>query len=166
VVALDCETSGFSAARGHRVIEIGAVKLVAGGVTAEFHSLIDAGCPIHREAQRVHGISREDLHGQPSPPEVFARFRDFIGPALLVAHNAPFDMAFLRSEFARLGWHLSNRSRCTLRLSRRLLPDLPDHRLETVARHLLGEMDESERLHRALADARLAARVWTAFGKL
>jgi DNA polymerase III subunit epsilon len=100
------------------------------------------------------------LRGQPPPDVVLAAFRDYIDGALLVAHNARFDMAFLRHEFSRLKWPLTNRSSCTLELSRRRLPRLPNHRLETVARHLLGELPAQTRRHRALDDARLTAQVW------
>jgi DNA polymerase III epsilon subunit-like protein len=69
----------------------------------------------------------------------------------------------LRHEFGRLGFGLPDRHVCTLELARRYLPQLPDHRLETVALHLFGEVPSATRSHRTLADARLTARVWEAF---
>jgi DNA polymerase-3 subunit epsilon len=160
-VVVDLETTGFSPARD-RVIEIGAVAVEGGGIVEEFHSLIDPGRTVPGQAQRVHGITDEMLRGQPLPDEILPDFHRFIGQSRLVAHNAPFDLGFLRGEFARLGFGLANRYHCTLQLSRRALPSLPNHRLETVARHLFGRLDDKERLHRALADARLTARVWMA----
>lgn len=161
-VVLDVETTGLSAARGDRVIEIGAVALEGREVVDEFHSLIDVDQRISRNAQRVHGISEEMLRGKPTPAEVFPAFHEFIKGSVLVAHNARFDLSFLRHEFGRLGFGLPNRSQCTLRLSRRLYPGLPNYRLETIARYLFGSLGEEIRLHRALIDAQLTARVWLA----
>ena len=116
-------------------------------------------------AQRIHGITPTMLHGQPPPAVVFASLRTFIGQAALAAHNVRFDLSFLRNEFGRLGWPLPNRAICTLETCRRRLHMLPDYRLETVARRLLGPLPQDTRLHRALGDARLVARVWVALGE-
>jgi DNA polymerase-3 subunit epsilon len=102
------------------------------------------------------------LDGQPLPEKVYPALRDFIGDSTLVAHNAPFDLTFLAHELARLGMSLPNRSICTLRMARRRLPGLPNHRLETVCRHYYGGMPGGVSRHRALDDARLTARVWLA----
>jgi DNA polymerase-3 subunit epsilon len=165
IVAFDVETTGLSPHRGHRVIEIGAVRIVNGAFAEEFNSLIDCGGSISMSAQRIHGITPTMLHGQPPPAVAFAAFRDFIGQAPLVAHNASFDMSFLRHEFGRLGWPLPNRFLCTLEACRRRLRVLPDYRLETVARHLFGQLPAGSRQHRAIDDARLVARVWVALGE-
>jgi DNA polymerase-3 subunit epsilon len=133
IVAFDVETTGLSPQRGHRVIEIGAVRIVNGAFTEEFDSLIDCRGSISMSAQRIHGITPTMLRGQPPPAVAFAAFRDFIGQAPLAAHNARFDMSFLRHEFSRLGWPLPNRSLCTLEACRRRLIRLPDYRLETIA---------------------------------
>jgi DNA polymerase-3 subunit epsilon len=100
------------------------------------------------------------LRGKPSPAEAWPWFVDFVGNSPLVAHNSPFDSGFIRHELALLGMRLRNPWHCTVRLARKHLPQLPNHRLETVARHLLGDIPADCRLHRALGDARLAARVW------
>ncbi|MEW6440774.1 MAG: 3'-5' exonuclease [bacterium] len=160
--ALDVETTGLHPTRGHRVIEIGVVLVRDGVIAGEFQSLIHCDRDMTKAAQRIHGISAAMLHGQPTPREVFEAFRNFIGNALLVAHNAPFDRGFLQREFSLFGWRMANRMSCTLELSRQLLPQLPNHRLETVARHLFGELPEGNMPHRALSDARLTARIWAA----
>ena len=160
LVVFDVETTGLSPMRGHRIIEIGAVRLEKGTITTSFHSLIACGRPISKGAQRVHGITGDMLSGRPPPEGVFVDFRAFIGKSVLVAHNTRFDRSFLRNEFGRLGWGLPNRMMCTLKRSRRRLPELPNFRLETVARYLLGDLPKDIRLHRALDDARLVARVW------
>jgi DNA polymerase-3 subunit epsilon len=165
-VVLDVETTGLSPGRD-RVIEIGAVAGEGERITGEFHSLIDPARPVPWPAQRVHGITDAMLRGQPLPHEVLPDFYRFLGQGALVAHNAPFDLGFLRSEFARLGLGLANRYHCTLQLCRKAFPSLPNHRLETVVRHLFGRQFmvgaiHELPLHRALADARLTARVWVA----
>jgi DNA polymerase-3 subunit epsilon len=160
-VVLDVETTGLSPQVGHRIIEIGAVCLENGIETCAFHSLINCGCKIPPAAQRVHGICEAMLCNQPPPTSVYPEFHRFIKGAVLIAHNARFDISFLRNEFDRQQLPLINDSRCTLELSRRCLPGLPNYRLQTVARHLLGILPLQGRLHRALVDARLAARVWS-----
>lgn len=159
-IVVDVETTGMSPGRGDRVIEIGAVAVEEGRLAAGFSSLIRTGHPIHRDAQKVHGISDTMLRDAPGPGDVWPEFARFIGSSALVAHNARFDLLFLRHELSRLGLGLPNSHHCTLSLSRRCLPYLPNHRLETVARHLLGDIPHDCRLHRALDDARLAALVW------
>ena len=166
LVAFDVETTGLSPMLRHRIIEIGAVRLENGTITTSYHSLIACDRPIPRGAQRVHGITDDMLHDRPPPEEVFEDFRAFIGKSKLVAHNARFDRSFLRNEFGRLGWGLPNRMLCTLKRSRRRLPELPNFRLETVAKHLFGELPAQTRLHRALYDAHLTARVWLALEEM
>lgn len=163
-IVLDVETTGYSVARGGRVIEIGAVAVENGETVAEMESLIDSGASIHHGAYRVHGISEEMLYGQPLPQEVWSRFREFAGNAQLVAHNASFDSAFVRHELGLLGFGLPNSWHCTVRLARKRLPHLPDHRLDTVYRYLFGEIPDGAQRHRALDDARMAARVWVELG--
>lgn len=159
-IVVDVETTGISITRGDRVIEIGAVAIARGHICEEFTTLIRIEQPIHRAAQQVHGISTAMLRDQPLPAEVWPQFAQFIFGAVLIAHNAPFDTGFIRNELSRCGLSLPNRSICTVQRSRRHLPKLANHKLETVARHLLGEIPADCRMHRALDDARLTARVW------
>ena len=161
-VVVDVETTGLSAARGGRVIEVGAVLVENGAISSEFGTLIDTGAPISAGAFRVHGISESMLRGKPRPEEVWSRFRDFVADAPLVAHNSPFDSVFIRNELGLLGQRLPNRWFCTVNLSRKRLPHLANHRLETVARHLFPDLPANLTLHRAVDDARLTARIWLA----
>jgi len=163
-VVIDVETTGLSVQRGGRVIEIGAVTVERGAVVAEFDTLINAGAPISYGAYRVHGISEEMLAGKPAAEDVWTRLRDFVADAPLVAHNAPFDSAFVAHELSLLSISLPNPWHCTVRLARRQLPGLPNHRLDTVYRHLFGSLPHGGKRHRALDDARLAAQIWMALG--
>ena len=159
-VVIDVETTGLSPRHGHRVIEIGAVAVEQGVIIEEFSTLIDAGVPVPYVVQAIHGITDEMLEGQPTPEEALPLFARFIRDSVLVAHNAPFDIRFLRHEFARLGMGLPHRCQCTLEISRRRLPRLRDHKLETVYLHLFPEADFLRQSHRALDDARMTARIW------
>jgi DNA polymerase III subunit epsilon len=156
----DFETTGLSPARGGRVIEVGAVAIEDGRISAEFHSMINPGVAVSLAAQRVHGISEEMLESEPKPEDVFPQFLQFIDRAVLVAHNASFDMGFLRWELENLGLGCDNSHLCTLKICRKLFPRLKNHKLETVARHLIGPLPQNYRFHRALDDAQLTARVW------
>ena len=159
-IVFDVETTGLRLWRNDRIIEIGAVAVIGEDMAREFHTLIDAKKPITKAAQRIHGITREMLAGQPKAREALIAFQRFIGNSTLVAHNTDFDIGFLGFEYSRIGQGLRNRHICTLKLSRKLYPGLPDYRLETVAKHILGiEIDKSRR-HRALDDARLTAKMW------
>jgi DNA polymerase-3 subunit epsilon len=164
-VVFDVETSGLSPQQGHRIIELGAVKVEQGRIVDEFCTLVNGAAAIDPRAQAVHGISSAMLRGQPQPEDVIPRFRDFIGRYPLVAHNAVFDARFLRAEFALQGFALPNAVECTLLLSRRKLR-LPNHRLETVYQYFFGELPPDAQPHRALDDARLAARIWLKLKKV
>lgn len=147
------------------MIEIGAVALEQGIVVAEFTSLIDTGTAISRDAFRVHGISRQMLAGEPTPDKVWPDFADFVGNSCLVAHNASFDRPFILHELALWGLSLPNQWHCTVQLSRRKLYNLPNHRLDTVYQHLFGPLPHNINRHRALDDARMAARIWGALSE-
>jgi len=162
LVAIDVETSGLSPARGDRVIECAAVWVSRGEIVSEFTRLINAPCTIHPAAAQVHGITPDMLAGQPLPAEVWSDFMECVGDSVLIAHNAAFDVRFIQTELARLGKRLPNRSVCTLKLAKQRYPRLPSHRLESVARHVLGTIPADCRLHRALDDARLVAELWMA----
>ena len=163
-VIIDVETTGLSPHRGDRVIEVGAIALENDCEAEEFHSLVKIQEQIPIAAQMIHGISNEMLDGWPEPEEVFQRLKTFIAKSTLVAHNAQFDINFLRYEFSRLGFNLHNKYKCTLALSRAKFPHLPNHRLETVYRHVTGKRPEGQS-HRALADAKMAAEIWKGIAK-
>lgn len=166
IVAIDVETTGISPLRGDRVIEIGAVLVEQGAICAEYSTLINVVNPIHPRAAEVHGITSDMLLGQALPEEVWPEFAEFVRGGILLAHNASFDIAFIRREFNRLNMEFANPFCCSLKKCRSLFPRLPNHRLETVARHLLGNLPTNCRLHRALDDARLVARVWLEMVKI
>jgi DNA polymerase-3 subunit epsilon len=100
------------------------------------------------------------LSGQPAPEKVFPDFHKYISKSTLVAHNAVFDISFLRYEFSRLGIGINNRYLCTMKMSRKRFPMLLNHKLETVGKHVLGGLPPEINRHRALDDAKLTAMIW------
>lgn len=163
LVAFDTETTGLSPHAG-RLVEIAGIKFnLAGEVLGSFTSLIDPGMPIPPEVVRVHGITDAEVRGWPSAAVVLREFFHFVGgpETVLVAHNAPFDIGFVREELRRNDAGLPEYGiLCTLSLSRRHFPFLGSHALGVVAR-ALGITVEMQ--HRAFADSLLvrdiAARV-------
>lgn len=164
-ISVDLETTGFSPSRGDRVIEVGAVIVEDRRIAGEFQSLVNIGKSVPRAASLVHGITDELLDGQPPAEEVYPKLRSFLSDGILVAHNAQFDITFLRHEFGRIGLGFSNSYHCSLAMSRRRFPRLRDHTLETVYKHLFGITPGNAQKHRALDDARMVARVWMEMGE-
>ena len=160
-VVLDTETTGLDVSRD-RVIEIGAVRLSHGPVeTAEtFATLIDPGTPLAPASSRVHGIRDADVTGAPGFADGMAAFVQWAGPSLIVGYSVGFDLAILKAEHGRCGlaWR-APRSLDIAHLVAQVAPRLPDLSLETAAAWL--EIEIGTR-HRAVADARLAARLFLA----
>ena len=149
-VIVDTETTG-SRAGEDRLIEIGAARLVGGEVVETFQQLIDPGRHVPRRITRLTGISTGMVYGQPSASEVMPRFVEFLGDAVLVAHNLPFDARFLDVALAEAGLPpLQNPSLDTLRLARRLLSSLPSKGLSKLTQHFGITVNGR---HRALGDA-------------
>jgi DNA polymerase-3 subunit epsilon len=164
-IAIDVETTGFSPSRGDRVIEVGAVVVEHRRIVDEFQSLVNINKSIPRSATLIHGITTDMLDGQPAAEDVYPKLRTLFSDATLIAHNAQFDIRFLRHEFGRMGFGLQNKYLCTLEMSRRRFPRLHDHTLVSVVQHLFGEIPRGAQRHRALDDARMVARVWIEFMK-
>lgn len=164
---VDTETTGLST-ESCCLIEVSALRVREGWVAAEFSTLIR---PPWREVQKngqwqqgyvddfiqgLTGITDEMLEGAPLPEEALPQVEDFLGRDLLLGHNVGFDTAFLYDSFQKyLGRPLGNNSLDQLRLARKLLPQLPHHRLGDVAA-ALGVPYEGA--HRALADC------WITYG--
>jgi DNA polymerase-3 subunit epsilon len=102
-IVLDTETTGLSPAQGHRVIEIGCVELVNRRLTGrEYHRFLNPERDIDEGAERVHGISRKDLEGEPLFADVAEEFLEFIRGSELIIHNADFDIGFLEHELLHM----------------------------------------------------------------
>jgi DNA polymerase-3 subunit epsilon len=159
-VVVDLETTGGRASAGS-IIEIGACRMEGQRITGTFQSLVRPRMPIPRFVTGLTSITNEMVRDAPPIEDVLPAFREFLGDAVMVAHNAPFDHSFLDFEFRRLfGIGLRNPVLCTLRLSRRLLPSLKRRRLDALANHF-GLSTEGR--HRGLGDARMAAELLSIF---
>lgn len=158
VVVLDFETSGLSPLHGDRAIEIGAVLVVGGRIVDRFQSLMNPGLRISRFIEDYTGISNAMLEKAPPAGQVMEHFAGFIGRHPLVAHNASFDRRFLDAELARIGRHRGQEFACSMLLARRIYPEAPNHRLETLVR--FKGLGGDGLFHRALADAEKTAQLW------
>ena len=99
-IVLDTETTGLEVEKGHRIIEIGGVVMNGRKKTSEtFHVYINPQREIDKEAQKVHGISNDDLQDKPIFSEIAEDLLEFINGSTLVIHNADFDVGFLDAEF-------------------------------------------------------------------
>lgn len=153
-VVVDTETTGTRAG-ADSLIEIAAVRVRGGEAVDRFSALINPGRAVPRFITELTGISTAMLYGQPTIAEVLPRFLDFLGDAVFVAHNAPFDVGMINGALEQLGRPpLSNPVLCTLRLARRLLPGLPSKGLSGVADFYGIKIDNR---HRALGDAEATA---------
>ncbi len=157
-VVVDVETTGGSAQDCH-MTEIGAVKVRGGVVLGEFQTLINPGGPIPAVIAVLTGITDAMVAGAPRISAVLPSFLEFAGDAVLVAHNAPFDLSFLQAAAARLDipWP-GNQVVDTLRLARQLVgrDEAPNHKLGSLA-VVFGAQQTPD--HRALHDARATVDV-------
>jgi len=156
-VVFDLETTGLDPQRGDEIVEIGAVRIEPGLRLEEiaFDLLLNPGRRIPPRATRVHGISDAMVAGRPGVHEGLARFRAFVGEAVLAAHSADLDLGFLRHH-PRFGFGQLGQSLDTLGLSRALHPGHRDHSLDAcLARHAIA----LPKRHRALPDARATAQL-------
>lgn len=160
-VLFDTETTGLDPRDGHRVLEIAALELMRDLPTGQtFHCVIDPCCAIPEEATRVHGFAQADVTGKPLFEQVVDELLAFFGDAPLVAHNAPFDFAFLNAELARVGRPALPAERMvdTLVMAKTRFPGLPNS-LDALCRRF--SIDLSARTtHNALLDCKLLADVY------
>jgi len=158
-VVLDLETTGGSPAND-RITEVGAVKIRGGEVLGTFQTLVNPGVPIPPLISALTGITNPMVVDQEPIEVVLPCLVEFLGGAVLVAHNASFDRRFVQANLERHGYQrLANRVVCTARLARKLLPrdEVPNVRLATLAAYLGSTVAPC---HRALTDARATVDVF------
>lgn len=160
IIILDFETSGISSGCGDRAIEIGAVKLQAGQIVDRFQRLMNPGIRISSFIESYTGITNQMVQNAPQASDVMCEFAGFIGNTPLVAHNASFDKRFLQAELNRIGQQCKQDFGCSMLTARRIYPDAPNHKLETLVRYKNLQTDGT--FHRALADAEMTAYLWLA----
>ena len=157
-VVVDVEATGAKTPP-NRLIELGAYRIRGGRIVDKFMSLVNPEIPIPRFVASLTGISNEMVRNAPVFADVAPQWLDFVSDSVLVAHNAPFDTSFLNHEISRVypGHRMVNPHLCTVRLSRRALPDLSNHRLDTIATHFSIPIASR---HRAGSDALATAEIF------
>ena len=157
-VVFDLETTGAKTPPS-RVTEIGAYRVRNGEVTEEFQTLLNPEMPIPFFITNLTGITDEMVADAPRFADIAHDLLNFIGDSILVAHNSGFDMRFLNYEIGRVfdGYRVGNPCLCTVLLSRKLLPDILNHKLKTVAEHYSIDLVNH---HRAAADAYATAHIF------
>jgi len=157
-VVVDVEATGAKTPP-NRLIELGAYRIRGGRIVDKFLSLVNPEIPIPRFVAVLTGISNDMVKRAPVFADVAPQWLDFVSDSVLVAHNAPFDTSFLHHDISRVypGHRMVNPHLCTVRLSRRTLPDLLNHRLDTIANHFSIPIISR---HRAGSDALATAEIF------
>lgn len=156
VVVLDFETTGLSPEQGE-VVEFALVRVRGGEIGLHLASLCRPHGDIPYGAYKVHGISRAMTLGYPCFEEMLPDVLSFIGEDMVVCHNTPFDMSFLRAYCQRAGIELNVPTGDTLTMARKLFPRLASKSLGSVATYLGIDAGGA---HRALADAITTAKAY------
>lgn len=157
-VVIDFETTGLSPGYGDRTIEVGAVLISNNQIADRFQSLMNPEMRVSGFIEEYTGITNRMLTSAPPIHEVMHKLRKFIAHHHLVAHNASFDSRFLDAEFGRINHRRCNQFGCSLLVARRVYPEAPNHKLETLVKYKGLKTDGIH--HRALADAEMTAHLW------
>lgn len=155
-ICFDIETTGLSAARD-KITEIGAVKVENGVITDTFSTFANPEMPIPQKITQLTGITDDMVKDAPSQSEAVGAFLEFAGDNVLVAHNAPFDTSFIAKACEDMSREYNYTSIDTVAISRAILTDIKNCKLDTVAKFLrLGDFNH----HRATDDAEMLARIF------
>ena len=155
-VVFDIETTGLSS-RNDRITEIGAVKIIDGKITEVYNQLVNPEKNIPPKIVELTGITNAMVENEPVIDKVLPEFLDFVGDSILVAHNADFDTAFIFENCRRLSISWSRSFIDTLALARALYPELRNHKLNTLTKHLEVKLENH---HRASDDAKATANIF------
>ncbi len=158
-IIFDLETTGFSAIKD-KIIEIGAVKIQGGEIIDRFSALVNPERPVPFKIEQLTGINDQMLVSERVIEEVLPEFLDFIDDAVLVAHNASFDVGFLEQNCRYQDIEKTFTSLDTVALARVLLPNLSKYKLNLVAKELGVTLDQH---HRAVDDAAATAEIFIRF---
>jgi DNA polymerase-3 subunit epsilon len=156
-VVVDVETTGGSPGSGHRITEVAAVRVSGGKITESFATLVNPERRIPSQIVALTGITHEMVSAAPCFREVAPQVAAMVEGHVFVAHNAAFDWRFVTAEMQRAtGSTPRGRTLCTVRLARKLLPQLPSRSLDALALYFGLEIESR---HRALDDAVATAHV-------
>ena len=152
---LDLETTGLSA-KTEKITEIGIMKIKDGKVIEEFSEFVNPEKPIPQRVQEITNITDDMVKDAPKIEELFPKILEFIKGTVLVAHNATFDIGFLKTIARNLGYEFDYTYVDTLPLARKLYPELKKHKLGKIADHLKIKVEVA---HRALDDVDTTVKV-------
>ena len=153
---IDVETTGLSA-RYNNIIEIGIVKITGMKIKDTFHSMVNPGRSIPYYISQFTGITDEDVYDAPFFEDIADKILSFISDDIIGGHNFSFDKSFLKRELLYAGKDvLFNKDVCTLKLARKMLPNLKSRSLSSLCRHFRLHNENS---HRALSDATVTAQL-------
>ena len=155
-VVFDLETTGFSPSK-NQIIEIGAVKVVNGSIAQRFSTFVNPKVPIPFEIEQLTSINDDMVLDAPVIDEILPKFMEFCQDAVMVAHNADFDMSFIKHNCSTQGLECEKTVLDTVALSRVLLPSLNRFKLDTVAKALNISLAHH---HRAVDDAACTAEIF------
>ena len=158
-VVFDIETTGFSPVK-NRIIEIGAVKVSGGEIVDRFSTFVNPETPIPFEIVKLTGIHDDMVMDSPTIETILPEFLEFCGDAVLVAHNANFDMSFIKENAKRLNIPKEFTYVDTVGIARLLLPNQAKHTLDAVAKTLGISLENH---HRAVDDAGATAEIFVKF---
>lgn len=152
LVIFDTETTGFSPVHD-RLVEVGGVRIRGGQILEEKTWLINPQRSIPFYARRVHTITRDMVRHEPTFAEIYPEFLEFIRGAVLIAHNAPFDVRFITAEAERHNLPIPhNPVLCSLSLFRNWFPDLKSHALTELIAEFGIDIGDLQ-AHRAVDDS-------------
>jgi DNA polymerase-3 subunit epsilon len=160
LIFFDTETTGLSTTNGDKIVEIGCVEMINGIITGEhFHHYINPERHIPAEVVKIHGITNEKVKDSPKFHEIAQDFLNFIEGAILIAHNANFDIKFINHELNLSNLpQLNNIVEDTLKIARIKFPGAPAS-LDALCKRF--EVDLTDRsFHGALLDSKLLACVY------
>ena len=161
-VVFDIETTGFSPVN-NKIIEIGAVKIRQGEITDRFSVFVNPGVPIPFEIEKLTSINDSMVMDAPPIEVILPQFLDFCQDAVLVAHNANFDMSFIMENAKRQGISRKFTFVDTLGIARVLLTHQAKHTLDAVAKTLSISLENH---HRAVDDAECTAHIFLKFSAM
>ena len=159
---LDLETTGFSF-RTEKITEVGIMKIKNGEVIDSFETFVNPEKPIPYRVVEVTNITDDMVKDAPKIDEVFPKILEFVGDSVLVAHNADFDIGFLKYNAAQLGYKLENTYLDTLRLAKELFPNYKKYKLGIIAENLGIKVEVA---HRALDDVDTTVKVFNVMTKM
>ena len=161
-VVFDIETTGFSPLK-NLIIEIGAVRVEEGRIVDKFSSFVNPDVPIPFEIEKLTGINDNMVLDAPKIDRVLPEFLEFCRGAVMVAHNAGFDISFIKENARQQGLEFNPTVLDTVSLARVLLPNLNRFKLDTVAKELKINLANH---HRAVDDAGATAEIFVRFIKM